>query len=34
MAFQRIRDKMNQNQKPFIIGGIVIAWLWARLFGN
>lgn len=24
MAFQSIRDKMNQNQKPFIIGGIVI----------
>ena len=25
MAFQSIRDKMNQNQKPFIIGGIVLA---------
>ena len=27
MAFQGIRDKMNQNQKPFIIGGIVIVCL-------
>ena len=24
MAFQGIRDKMNQNQKPFIIGGVVM----------
>jgi len=24
MAFQGIRDKMNQDQKPFIIGGIVM----------
>lgn len=27
MAFQGIRDKNNQNQKPFIIGDIVIACL-------
>ena len=27
MAFQGIREKMNQNQKPFVIGGIVAVCL-------
>lgn len=27
MAMSSIREKMNQNQKPFVIGGIVIACL-------
>ena len=27
MAIQSVRDKMNKNQKPFVIGGIVIVCL-------